>query len=276
MVRWRRWPRPPTGVAALGISLGGLAGNARPARVTPALYYLLPSFRRRGVEAAPGLSSDIFCSPRRGSRASSSRSLPSSRMYGLDPTNPDQKAFELLRDDAGGRVGAPHPDRKTRAGRPQVVVVHRGDQWKRRAWDCKSNKDADGNPRFDLSDDDVRNDWKSKVVKKTRLHWRQHRPLSGRQVEFHSRRTSGLRDAGRLQLLGIQGSAAGARRPSLRAAEHEPGATVGGQPFQGEKCTATFGAGPRRTSPPVARGIRPFKVSRRSDSPAGRAQNDET
>src|SRR5262249_21959279 len=87
------------------------------------------------------------------------------KLYGLDPTNPDPKAVQLLTTmlDAAW------------AHRSRIEQLALADSKK---WLCivgvnedtrvqmHISKDDNGKPRFDLSDDDVRNDWKSKDPKK--------------------------------------------------------------------------------------------------------------
>ncbi len=144
-----------TGAASLGAS-GGSSREREAARVTPSLYYLLPSFTG-SVQAEEDLSDDLFLP---GSWQPGILQTLSSfiRMYGLDPANPDQQALDLLKQmlDAAWR-------HRTRMERLQldntkdwlsIVGVNATTRVQLRI-----TKSGDGTPRFVLDDGDVRNEW---------------------------------------------------------------------------------------------------------------------
>ena len=143
------------GVAALGASPGS-SREREAARVTPALYYLLPSFRG-AVQAVDDLSDDLFVA--KAWQPGVADSLASFiRLYGLDSTNPGQQAVKLLQEmlDHAWR-------HRTRIEKLQLADSKK--------WLCivgvdqttrvrlKIDKDAANNPRFDLTDGDVTNEW---------------------------------------------------------------------------------------------------------------------
>jgi alpha/beta hydrolase fold. len=143
------------GVAALGTTPGS-PREREAARVTPALYYLLPSFAG-AVIADPGLKDDIFVPE--AWQPGIIESLESFfRMYGLDQSKPDQQALALLE----AMLNAAWKYR-TRMERLQLqnskdwLSLVGVDETTRVT--MRITKDAKGAPRFDLADGDVRNDW---------------------------------------------------------------------------------------------------------------------
>ena len=134
----------------------GSSRDREAARVTPALYYLLPSFRG-AVTAADNLSDDLFLA--KAWQPGVLDSLASFiRLYGLDSTNPDQQAAKLLQEMLD----------RAWAHRTRIEKLTLADSKK---WLCivgvdqttcvrmKIDKDAQNNPRFDLTDADVTNEW---------------------------------------------------------------------------------------------------------------------
>jgi pimeloyl-ACP methyl ester carboxylesterase len=142
-----------TGVSALGPSSGS-SREREAARVTPSLYYLLSSFAG-DVDSEPGLSDDLFLAT--AWQPSILDTLASFiRMYGLDPSNPQEKAVQLLTNLL--KAGRQHrlsmeslvlPDSK------QWLCIVGVDATTRVRMHI--NRDAAGQPRFDLSDNDVVN-----------------------------------------------------------------------------------------------------------------------
>jgi pimeloyl-ACP methyl ester carboxylesterase len=144
-----------TGVAALG----GSSGSSREremARVTPALYYLLPTYEG-AVESADGLSANLF-------KADSwqpgiLQSLASFiRIYGLNPTDPDGQARELLEQMlARGRRHRTRLERfKIEDPKRWLCVVGVNEKTRVR---MRVLADRSGQPQFDLSDEHLRNEW---------------------------------------------------------------------------------------------------------------------
>ena len=83
-----------TGVGALGDSPSS-SREREAARVTPALYYLLPSFKG-AVTADQGLSDDLFL-PKAWQPGVIQTLASFIRMYGLEPDSPQARALELLK-----------------------------------------------------------------------------------------------------------------------------------------------------------------------------------
>jgi len=145
------------GVAALGSSPGS-SREREAARVTPSLYYLLPSFKG-AVEAEAPLPADLFV-PEAWQPGIIATIREFVRMYGIKPTDPQQQAIELLTRMLNAawryrlrteRLELPESkDWLSIVGvdAPTRVHMHIG-------------KDNSGQPRFDLTDADVRNDWQS-------------------------------------------------------------------------------------------------------------------
>jgi hypothetical protein len=143
------------GVAALGASSGS-SREREAARVTPALYYLLPSFRG-AVEAAANLSDDLFLA--KAWQPGVIDSLASFiRLYGLDSTNPDQKAVKLLQEMLDHAWS--HRTRIEKLQLPDskkwLCIVGVDEKTRVR---MTIDKDPQNNPRFDLTDADVTNEW---------------------------------------------------------------------------------------------------------------------
>jgi pimeloyl-ACP methyl ester carboxylesterase len=145
------------GVAALGSSPGS-SREREASRATPSLYYLLPSFAG-AVEAEAGLADDLFV-PKAWQPGILKSLEEFIRLYSIDQEAPAQQALRLLTKmlDSAWRY-------RTRLERLQlanpkdwlcVVGVDAPTRLKMRI-----GKDAGGQPRFDLSDVDVRNEWKN-------------------------------------------------------------------------------------------------------------------
>ena len=144
-----------TGVGALGLSPGS-SRERETARVTPSLYYLLPSFAH-AVAAADGLTDDLFVPA--AWQPSVIETLASFiRQYGLDPAGPEQQAVKLLeamlnsawryRTRLEKLAMANSKDWLSLVGVNKTTRVRMG-----------ISKDAAGKPRFDFAEADVRNDW---------------------------------------------------------------------------------------------------------------------
>jgi pimeloyl-ACP methyl ester carboxylesterase len=145
------------GVAALGTSPGS-SREREAARVTPALYYLLPSFKG-AVNAAAGLSDDLFL-PRTWQPGILESLTSFIRQHGLDPDNADAQSVKLLKamlDQAWShrtRLEALQlPDSKA-----WLSIVGTGADTRT---SMNISKDPKGNPRFDLADGDVHDHWGS-------------------------------------------------------------------------------------------------------------------
>jgi pimeloyl-ACP methyl ester carboxylesterase len=145
-----------TGAGALGTSPNG-SRERETARVTPALYYLLPSFAG-AVEAVAGLSSDLFV-PSAWQPGIIDSLASFLRMYGRDQTTPPAtQAAALL----GTMLSA------ARAHRTAVESLALADS---KRWLClvgvnekvrvkmAITRDAQGAPWFGLPDAEVVNDW---------------------------------------------------------------------------------------------------------------------
>ncbi len=144
-----------TGVAALGTSPGH-SREREAARVTPALYYLLPSFKR-AVEAEAGLADDLFL-PETWQLGILDSLASFIRMYGLAPSNPDVQANALLKAMLDGawkhRTRLEHLSLNDSRNWLCIVGVDESTRTRMRI-----TKNPAGKPRFDLTDGDVRNDW---------------------------------------------------------------------------------------------------------------------
>jgi pimeloyl-ACP methyl ester carboxylesterase len=144
-----------TGVGALGSSPGS-SREREAARVTPALYHLLPSFKG-AVEAEPGLANDLYL-PKAWQPGIVQTLASFIRMYGLKPADPDAQAIDLLKSmlDAAWR----HRNRIERLAlkdsKTWLAIVGVGETTR---VGMRISKDEAGKPRFDLADGDVRNDW---------------------------------------------------------------------------------------------------------------------
>ncbi len=145
------------GVAALGSSPGS-SREREAARLTPAIYYLLPSFQG-AVEAAPGLSDDLFLP------ASWQPSILDTlgefiRMYGLDSQNPARQARDLLAAmlDAAWRHRTRLERLQLENSKDWLAVVGVDAATRVR---LVIGKDDSGRPHFDLTEGDVRNEWRN-------------------------------------------------------------------------------------------------------------------
>jgi len=144
-----------TGVAALGTSPGG-SREREAARVTPALYHLLPSFAG-AVQADDGLSDDLFRPE--AWQPGILRSLASFiRMYGLDTAEGDAQALRLLKEmlDAAWRHRSRLEKLTLEDPKKWLCIVGVNSRTRVR---MHIKQDPDGQPWFDLSDRDVLNQW---------------------------------------------------------------------------------------------------------------------
>ena len=168
------------GVGALGTAPGS-SRERETARVTPALYYLLPSFAG-AVIADPGLSDDLFL-PGTWQPGVLQTLAEFIRLYGIDPANPQQQALALLTSilDSAWR-------HRTRVERLKLVDS--------KDWLCivgvdtktrvamRIARDAGGNPRFGLADTDVRNEWSNPDPKLRLFTGDNTVPYSGARAKF--------------------------------------------------------------------------------------------
>jgi pimeloyl-ACP methyl ester carboxylesterase len=142
-----------TGVGALGPSSGS-SREREAARVTPALYYLLSSFAG-DVDSEPGLSDNLFLATtwQPGILDTLASFI---RMYGLDPSNPPEQAVQLLTNLLNAaqqhRIGIENLVLKDPKRWLCIVGVNATTRVR-----MHIKKDDDGKPRFDLSDNDVVN-----------------------------------------------------------------------------------------------------------------------
>ncbi len=145
------------GVAALGASPGS-SREREAARVTPALYYLLPSFQG-AVAAETGLQDDLF-TPGAWQPGILKTLQEFIRIYGLAPADPERPAAELLKTmlDAAWRYRTRIEKLQLKQPKDWLALV--GLDAATRIG-MRITKDAAGQPRFDLSDADVRNEWES-------------------------------------------------------------------------------------------------------------------
>ncbi len=145
------------GVGALGTSPGS-SREREAARVTPALYHLLPSFAG-AVTAETGLSADLF-QPDSWQPGILQTLQEFIRMYGVDPTNLPQRAKELLT----AMLDAAWKNRmrleKLQVPNPKAWLTIVGVDAETRV-SMKIERDSSGKPRFNLADSDVRNEWKN-------------------------------------------------------------------------------------------------------------------
>ena len=146
-----------TGVAALGSSPGS-SREREAARVTPALYYLLPSFKG-AVDAAAGLVDDLFL-PEAWQPGILDSLASFISLHGLDPSNQAAQATALLKAMLDGAW-----KHRTRLERLSLEDS--------KTWLClvgvnettrtalRILPDPAGQPRFELTERDVRNDWEA-------------------------------------------------------------------------------------------------------------------
>lgn len=143
------------GVSTLGLAAGG-SREREAARVTPALYYLLPSFRN-AVASDPGLSDDLFVPE--AWQPGILQSLASFiRLYGLRPDDPPAQAQALL----GAML-----DRAWRyRNRLERLVLDEPKAWlsivgvnEPTRVALRIRKDPAGAPMFELADTEVQNEW---------------------------------------------------------------------------------------------------------------------
>jgi pimeloyl-ACP methyl ester carboxylesterase len=126
------------------------------ARVTPALYYLLPSFKG-AINAAPGVTKDIYL-PDAWQPGILDSLASFIRQFGLDPKKPDKQAFELLKSLLDGAW----------KHRSRIEKLQLSDS---KSWLCivgldehtrvemTINADSKGKPLFLLDDSSIKNEW---------------------------------------------------------------------------------------------------------------------
>ncbi len=139
----------------------GKARERRMARMTPALYYLLPSFRD-SLSVEKGMTSDIF-SPRAW-QPSVKRSI-AAQVKGWNVTG--ARLFRLMLDAAREHRAGISGLRLRDGGAPGTGGLRKEDWLAIVGVDAETRvglrvrRDADGRPRFDLRSDERRNDWGS-------------------------------------------------------------------------------------------------------------------
>lgn len=148
-----------TGIGALGQSSGS-SREREAARVTPALYYLLPSFKG-AVVAAGGLSDDLFL-PGTWQPGILQTLASFIRLYGLDPGSGAQQqaqARRLLESmlDAAWRHRSRIERLRLKDSKKWLCLVGVNANTRVR---MEIGKDSAGQPRFQLDDGDVRDGWK--------------------------------------------------------------------------------------------------------------------
>jgi len=146
-----------TGVAALGAATGS-SREREAARVTPALYYLLPSFKG-AAESDPGLSSDLFL-PETWQPGVLRTLQEFIRLYGLDPVEPERQGLDLLKAMLDGAWRHRTRLERFQLPNPKSWLAIVGANAKTRVR-MHINRDAAGELRFDLSDAEVRNEWEN-------------------------------------------------------------------------------------------------------------------
>jgi len=164
--------------------LGGSTSSSREreaARVTPSLYYLLPSFAD-AVKAEPGLAKDLFLTATW--QPSILETLASFiRMYGLDQSDPSLQAMNLLES----LLVAAERQRIEMEG----LMLEDSKQWlcivgvnATTLVSMQIHKDAEGKPRFDLKSEGRRDDWKSKDPAKRTQTGDETVPYFGARASF--------------------------------------------------------------------------------------------
>src|SRR5439155_6436206 len=145
-----------TGVGALGTSPSS-SREREAARVTPALYYLLPSFRG-AVTADEGFSDDLFV-PESWQPGVIQTLASFIRMYGLESGPSQARAIELLRSmlDAAWKHRS-RIERLTLTNSKMWLSIVGLDETTRVAMQIKSDG---GKPWFELGN--VRNEWKKGI-----------------------------------------------------------------------------------------------------------------
>ncbi len=172
--------RTVVGVSALGTAPGS-SREREAARVTPALYYLLPSFKS-AVQAEPGLSDDLFLSE--AWQPGLLKTLEDFiRIYGNDPTHPERQALALFEAMLEGA-------RRHRNRLESLQLEHSKDWLAIVGVDAATrvnlriSRDSAGQPWFDLSDAVIRNEWKSATAGERILTGDNTVPYLGARASF--------------------------------------------------------------------------------------------
>jgi hypothetical protein len=139
------------GVAALGVSPGS-SREREAARVTPALYYLLPSYRG-AVEAAAGLGDDLFTAAtwQPGVVGTLAEFV---RLYGVDPVDPQAKAKELLEQMLTSAWKHRTRVERLKLANPKLWLSIVGINTKTRV-KIQISRGTQGEPHFELRDEHV-------------------------------------------------------------------------------------------------------------------------
>lgn len=144
-----------TGIGGLGNSPGS-SREREAARITPSLYYLLPSFKD-AVRALDGMSDDLFL-PKAWQPGNLDSLASFIRMYGLDRTDPAGKAIKLLKSmlDAAWKHRTRIEKLMLKDSKKWLSIVGVGETTR---VGMEIIKDTNGDPRFILPDEDVQDDW---------------------------------------------------------------------------------------------------------------------
>jgi hypothetical protein len=146
-----------TGVGALGTSPGS-SREREAARITPSLYYLLPSFDG-AIAADAGLRKDMFI-PETWQSGILQTIASFVRMYGLSQSNPMERALALFKSMLNAAWKHRSRLEKLRLSDSKKWLCIVGVDETTRV-QMKILKGSDGTPWFQLADADVRNDWNS-------------------------------------------------------------------------------------------------------------------
>lgn len=151
------------------------------ARVTPALYHLLPSFRG-AVLAEEGLVDDLFV-PKAWQPGILESIASFVRMYGLEPRNPDKQAVELLTQMLDRAWKHRLRIERLELDEPKRWLCIVGCDARTRVT-MRITRERDGSPQFDLGDANVRNDWRDGNAKR-RVQTGDHTvPYLGARTKF--------------------------------------------------------------------------------------------
>jgi pimeloyl-ACP methyl ester carboxylesterase len=155
----------PVSKAAIGVAtLGPTSGSSREreaARVTPALYYLLPSFDNAvTTDRGAGLSKDLFL-PRTWQPGIAQSISEFVRLYAVDPADPEGQAQRLFKKmlDSAWDYRAKIEKLTLDDSKIWMSIVGVNADTRIR---MNISKDSSGNPHFDLSDRDVVNLYEDK------------------------------------------------------------------------------------------------------------------
>lgn len=169
------------GVASLGVTPGS-PREREMARVCPALYHLLPSFKGAVTVGDDSLSDDLFL-PEAWQPGIKDSIASFIRMYGLDTTTD-------LRRQAGELLAAMLDAAWRHRTRVERLVLDDPKRWlcivgvgRRTRVGMAITRSPEG-PRFDLSDDHLRNDWEDADPKQRPFTGDNTVPYAGARTKF--------------------------------------------------------------------------------------------